>query len=137
MIAPRLPGAMLGAVIGVLALYHLVTGAMALFAPSRAARAVGALYGARLVDAPQLRYATSMIGALAIAIGGLAAVAAFDPYDNRAIIAALIVLQLARLFCRVRDRRMLAESLAVPPRRNAAMVAVLGLEVAILALVFR
>ncbi len=120
-----------------LAAYHLVMGTIALFAPSQAARAAGALYGARLGDAAPLRYATSMIGALALAIGGLAATAAAHPDDNRPVIGALLALQLARLFCRVRDRRLLADSLGVPPGRNAAMVAVLGVEVVILALGLR
>lgn len=132
-----LPGALLSMIVGILAVYHLVMGAIALFAPVRAARAAGALYDAALVDAPQLRYATSMIGALAVAIGGLAAVAAPRPYEHRAIVVALLALQLARLFCRIRDRRLLASSLGVAPRRNAMMIAVLGLEVVALSLVLR
>ena len=121
----------------VLAVYHLVMGTVALFAPARAVRAAGALYGARLGDGAQLRYATSMIGALAIAVGALAAVAAVRPSANRPIIGALLVLQLARLFCRVRDRRLLTDSLGVAPGRNGAMITVLAVEVVILALAFR
>lgn len=137
MTAARVADVMLAVVLGILAVYHLVMGAIALFAPARAARTAGALYGVHLDNVPQLRYATSMIGALAVAVGGLATVAAFDPYQHRPIIASLIALQLARLFCRVRDRRMLAETLGVAPRRNAAMVLVLGVEAAVLALAFR
>ena len=130
----HLPMVLVTLVVGILAIYHLLMGALALFAPARAARAIGALYGASLVDAPQLRYSTSMIGALALAVGGLAAIAAPHPYEHRAIVGALLLLQLARMFCRVRDRRLLAESLGVAPSRNVLMIAVLGLEVAVLAL---
>lgn len=121
----------------ILATYHVVMGAIALFAPARAARAAGALYGARLGDTAALRYATSMIGTLALVVGGLAAVAAVHPNENRPIIGALLALQLGRLFCRVRDHRLLADSLGVAPRRNGAMVAVLGVEVLILTLGLR
>ena len=127
----------LSALLLLLAIYHLAMGALALLAPSRATRAVGTLYGARLGDTPELRYATSMVGALALAIGGLAAVAALHPHEHRPVIAALLALQLARIFCRVRDRRMLADALGVSPARNWAMVVVLGVEVAILALALR
>jgi hypothetical protein len=137
MIGVHVADVLLMLMIGLLAIYHLVMGAIALFAPSRAARAVGVLYGAQLTDGPQLRYATSMIGALAVALGGLAAIAAFDPFQHKPVIASLIALQLARLFCRVRDRRMLAESLGVAAGRNAVMMLILGAEVAVLALAFR
>lgn len=123
--------------VALLAIYHLVTGAIALLAPRQAARFVGAFYGATLGDSPQLRYATSMIGALAIAVGIAAASAARNPLAHRPILVALLVLQLARLFCRVRDRRLLAAAFGVTPRRNALMAAVLGLEIVILSLALR
>jgi len=123
-------------VLWLLAVYHIVMGAVALFAPDLAPRMVGSLYGASVSSGGQLRYMTSMIGALALAIGGLAAVAAQRPYDNRPIIAALLVLQLCRAFCRVRDRRVLAE-LGVSGRANAAAIAVLVAESAILLLGLR
>ena len=124
-------------VLWLLAFYHLAMGATALLAPSAAARAVGILYGARLADDGALRYLTSMIGALALAIGGLAAVAARSPAQHRPILVALLVLQLARAFCRIRDRRVLADSLGVTPRRNAAAIAVLAAESAVLMLALR
>lgn len=120
-----------------LAVYHLLTGMIALLAPRHAARFVGAFYGATLGDSPQLRYATSMIGALAIAVGIAAASAARNPAVHRPIVVALLVLQVARLFCRVRDRRLLAAAFGVTPRRNAIMAAVLGLEIVILSLALR
>ena len=113
-------------VLWLLAAYHLVMGAMALFAPSAAPPVIRSLYGASIADSGQLRYLTSMIGALAIAIGGLAAVAAPSPASNRPVIAALLVLQLSRLFGRVRDRRLLADSLHVSARSNAAAIVLLG-----------
>jgi hypothetical protein len=122
-------------VCGLLALYHLLMGAAALFAPRSAPALMRRLYGASIGDTDVVRYMTSMIGALALAIGGLAAVAAVSPVANRPIVAALLVLQLGRLFCRIRDRRLLAASLAVTPRANAAAIAVLAIEAAVLALV--
>ena len=120
-----------------LAIYHLLTGMLALLAPRQAARFVGAFYGATLGDSPQLRYATSMIGALAIAVGIAAGSAARDPAAHGSIVVALLVLQLGRLFCRVRDRRLLAAAFGVTPRRNAIMAAVLGFEIVILSLALR
>ncbi|NUQ21469.1 MAG: hypothetical protein HOQ09_10960 [Gemmatimonadaceae bacterium] len=120
-----------------LAIYHLVMGAIALLAPRQAARLVGAFYGATLGDSPQLRYATSMIGALAIAVGIAAGSAALHPVIRRPLVVALLVLQLARLFCRIRDRRLLAVAFGITPRRNAIMAAVLGVEIVILSLALR
>jgi len=92
-------------VLWLLAAYHLLMGAIALFAPRLAPRLVHSLYGASLAESGYVRYLTSMIGALAIAIGGLAVVAALSPARNRSIVAALRVLALSRIFCRLRDRR--------------------------------
>lgn len=122
-------------VLFVLAGYHIIAGGMALAAPSYAPLLMRSLYGARL---PQndgaVRYMTSMIGALALAIGVLALVAAPRPAGHRAIVATLLVLQLARIFCRLRDQRLLATALGVSARSNAAAIAVLGLESAVLGL---
>lgn len=120
-----------------LAVYHLVMGAVALLAPRGAARIVGALYGASLGDSPQLRYVTSMVGALALAVGVATLAAARDPIRLRAVLVALLVLQLARLFCRLRDRRLLAAAFGVTAGRNAMAAALLGLEIAILSLALR
>jgi hypothetical protein len=124
-------------VLWLLAAYHIVMGAVALFVPDLAPRVVGSLYGASVSTSGQLRYMTSMIGALALAIGGLAVVAAQRPYANRPIITMLIVLQLCRVFCRVRDRRVLAEALGVNARANSAAIAALVAESAVLALGLR
>jgi hypothetical protein len=78
-----------------------------------------------------------MTGALALAVGSLAAVAARAPRDHRAIVAALVVLQLGRAYCRIRDRRLLADSLGVSAGRNAAAIALLGAESAVLLLWLR
>jgi hypothetical protein len=119
-------------VLWLLAAYHIVMGAVALFAPQFAPMLVRSLYGASVTPNAHLRYMTSMIGALALAIGGLAAVAAQRPYDNRPIIAALLVLQLCRAFCRVRDRRVLADSFNVSGRANSVAIALLGIQSIIL-----
>jgi hypothetical protein len=124
-------------VLWLLAAYHVVVGAIALVAPARAASVMRALYGAALPSGDAFRYATSMIGALALAIGLVAGVAALAPAQHRAIIVALLVLQLGRIFCRLRDRRLLASSLGVTARRNGAAIIVLGAECAVLGLWLR
>lgn len=121
-------------VLWTLAAYHVLMGALALFAPMVATNIVRSLYGAALADSAPLRFATSMIGALALAIGGLAAVAALSPGENRPVIAALLVLQLCRISCRLRDRTLLAESFRVSTRSNMAAIALLGVESVILGL---
>lgn len=124
-------------VLWLLSAYHLVMGAVALFSPRAAPRVIRAVYGASLGESAQLLYLTSMIGALALVIGGLAAVAALSPDANHPIIASLVALQLARIFCRVRDRRYLAESFRVSARSNAAAIAVMSGESVILCLGLR
>ena len=120
------------AVLVVLAAYHLTTGLLALTAPAKARRLMRTLYGADLPDAAALDYAVSMIGAQALAIGVLAAVAAVDPARYRWVVAALALLQLLRAIVRVGRARVLRDALGVLPRRNVTMVVVLLLEVAAL-----
>ena len=124
-------------VLWLLAAYHVVVGAVALVSPARAASVMRSLYGAALPESDAFRYATSMIGALALAIGLVAAVAALAPAQHRAIVAALLVLQLGRIFCRLRDRRLLSASLGVTMQRNGAAIAILGAECAVLGLWLR
>lgn len=121
------------AVLALLAVYHLATGAVALVAPSRARRFARAVYGAQLADAGPMDYLVSMIGAQAIAIGILAAAATADPARYRAVVAALALLQLLRALVRVVRAGVLRDSLGVQPHRNASMIALLLIEVAILA----
>ena len=124
-------------VLWLLAAYHIAAGAAALLAPALAARLVRSLYGAAVPEGGAFQYMTSMIGALALAVGGLACVAALAPAENRAIVSALVALQLCRIFCRLRDRRLLAASLGVSARSNGAAVLVLGTECVVLGLWLR
>ena len=121
------------AVLAILAMYHLVTGALALVAPSKARQFARNAYGAEFVDAAPMDYLVSMIGAQALAIGVLAAVAMPDPAGHRAVVAALALLQLLRAIVRVVRARVLRDSLGVSPQRNVVMVVVLLVEVAVLA----
>ena len=131
-------GTMLAAaVLWLLAVYHVTMGAAALFAPSTAARLVRALYGAALPDDGAFRYAVSMLGALALVVGGLAAVAARAPNDNHPIVLALLALQLCRAFCRIRDRALLARAFGITPARNTAAIAALAAESIVLTLALR
>jgi hypothetical protein len=120
------------AVLALLAVYHLMTGTLALIAPSAARRFARTMYGAQLVDAAPMDYAVSMIGAQAIAIGVLAGVATPDPAGHRAVVAALALLQFLRAIVRVARARVLRDSLGVTPQRNVGMIGVLLVEVAIL-----
>lgn len=124
-------------VLWLLAAYHLPMGALALCAPRLAPKLVRSLYGASIGDSGHVRYLTSMIGALAVAVGGLAAVAALSPATNHPIIAALFVLQLSRIFCRIRDRQLLANSFGMSVRANSAAILVLSVESVVLALGLR
>jgi hypothetical protein len=119
-------------VLVILAIYHLTTGVLALLAPATARRLVRVVYGAQLVDAAPMDYAVSMIGAQAIAIGVLAAVATTDPVRYRAVVVALALLQLLRALVRMVRARLLRDALGVATDRNAVMVAVLLVEVAVL-----
>ncbi len=119
-------------VLAILALYHIVTGVVALLAPERARKLMSVLYGAELQASAQLDYATAMIGAQALAIGALAAVASLDPLAHGPIVAALAGLQLLRAGVRIARRRTLHESLGAPPGRNAVAVGVLFVESALL-----
>lgn len=120
------------AVLVVLAAYHLTTGLLALTVPAKARQLVRTLYGAELPDAAAMDYAVSMIGAQALAIGVLAAVAAVDPARHRWVVAALALLQLLRAAVRLGRATVLRDALGVPPRRNAVMIVVLLLEVSVL-----
>ena len=120
------------AVLVALAGYHLTTGLLALIAPARARRLVRTLYGAELPDAAAMDYAVSMIGAQAVAIGVLAAVAAVDPTRNRWVVGALALLQLLRAVVRIGRANVLRDTLGVPTRRNVVMIVVLLLEVSVL-----
>ena len=124
-------------VLWLLAAYHLIMGAVAVIAPGVAPTIMRALYGLSLTESGQARYMTSMIGALAVAIGSLAAVAALSPASNHPIISALLLLQLVRICCRVRDRRLLADSFGVTNARNAVAIALLAIEATILAVGLR
>src|SRR5689334_3797086 len=119
-------------VLVVLTIYHLITGVLALVAPATARRLVRVVYGAQLVDAAPMDYAVSMIGAQAIAIGLLAAVATTDPVRYRAVVAVLALLQLLRALVRIGRARLLRDALGVATDRNAVMIAVLLAEVAVL-----
>ena len=121
------------AVLALLAAYHLGTGLLALMAPAGARRFARALYAADLRDNGQMDYVVAMIGAQAVAIGVLAAVATVDPVRNRAIVGGLALLQFLRAATRVARAGTLRDALGVPPRRNAIKIAVILAEVAVLA----
>lgn len=117
--------AVLRAVLGLLAVYHLAMGLAATFAPRLAARLGRALYALQAEDTPQLRYGLRMLGLYALAIGSLAALAALDPRTHVAIILVIAALQLARATARLVLRRELAAAFGIGSRRSALNAAVL------------
>ena len=106
---------------------------LALIAPTHARSFVRALYAADIRGAAQMDYVVAMIGAQAVAIGVLAGIAAVDPVRNRAIVVGLALLQALRAATRVARAGTLRDALGVPPHRNAIMIAVIVVEVGILA----
>jgi hypothetical protein len=126
------PTTLVSAVLWLLAAYHLTMGVTALVSPATAPRVMRALYGMTLPADDAWRYLTSMVGTLALTIGVLAAVAALAPAANRPIVAALLLLQLGRILCRIRDRRLLATALGVSGVRNSAAILVLVVECVVL-----
>ena len=121
------------AVLFVLAAYHLTVGALSLFSHAAASNLVARLYGATsLDDSPQLRYAVKMLGLQALALGALAAVAAWSPAEHRDVVAALAALQAGRAACRLAFRRSLRETFGIPERRNLLNASLLIVEAVIL-----
>ena len=53
------------------------------------------------------------------------------------IVLALLVLQLCRAFCRIRDRALLARAFGITPARNTAAIAALAAESIVLTLALR
>jgi hypothetical protein len=120
-------------VLGVLAVYHLSIGVVSLASHRAATSVVVKLYGVSSLDsAPQLRYATMMLGLQALAIGSLAAVAAWTPFAHRDVIAVLAALQAGRAVYRLVFRRLLREAFGIPVRRNALTAALLIAEAMVL-----
>ncbi len=120
----------------VLAVYHVSIGTLSLISHGAAARAVGRLYGIASLDAsPQLRYAVKMLGLQALALGAVAAFAAWNPLIHRDIIAVLAFLQGARAVFRLWYRRSLRDAFGIPGSRNALSASVLLAEAAILVFV--
>lgn len=119
---------LLQAVLGVLAIYHLAIGVASVLSFDATSRIVAGLYEVQLQATAQLRYAIRMLGVSALALGALMALAALDPAGRREIVLVVAGLQLARATCRVVFRRELREAFGVPPRRNAAAIAVLLFE---------
>ena len=112
-------------VLAILALYHLATGLVALVAPALARRLMRTVYAAELEASPAMDYATAMIGAQALALGLLAALAVRDPSGQRPFVAVLALLQLVRASVRIVRARTLRETMGVPASRNALAVAAL------------
>lgn len=124
--------AVLRAVLGILAAYHLTMGALCVFSPLAAARLGGILYALEAEETPQLRYGVRMLGLYALSIGALLVLATFDPRGQLAVILVVAGLQLARAATRLVLRRDLAAAFGIPARRNAIGAAALVAQAAAL-----
>jgi hypothetical protein len=127
---------LLVSVLWLLAAYHLITGAVALFAPASVPLMLRKLYDITIPPGESWEYASAIVGAFAVVIGGLAVTAARAPATHAPIVAALLTLQLCRVYCRLRYRALLGRAFGVRARANAAAVVVLLLESAVLAQAF-
>lgn len=125
-----------GAVLWILALYHLGMGVLSVVSYRATGRIVCGLYAGSLTESPQLRYAVRMLGLYALAIGTLVAVAATDPAAHRSTIAVVIGLQAGRALSRLVSRQLLAEAFAIPPARNVMAVSMLAAECVVLLAAF-
>ena len=125
---------LLQAVLGVLAAYHVLVGALSLVSFGATSRVVAGLYGVRLETQQQLRHAVRMLGLTSLALGALMALAARDPGGHREVIMVVTGLQLARATARVVWHRDLAEAFGVSVARNAAAIVLLIAESAALAI---
>lgn len=105
--------------LGVLAVYHLGMGLMATLVPRAAGRLGALLYAVEVEETPQLRYGLRMLGLYALAVGSLAALAAWDPRRRLPIIYVVIGLQLARATARLALRDEVAAAFGISSRRNA------------------
>lgn len=126
----------LRAVLVVLAIYHLVIGAVSVLSFDVTVRLTSAFYGLRVNDDPQLAYAVRMLGLYALAIGALLVVAARDPASHRDVIAVVAGLQLLRGISRILSARQLSLAFRLSRRRNVMNAALLVIEATILILCF-
>ena len=119
-----------------LAIYHLVIGAVSVLSFRATARLTSAFYGLSVRDDPQLAYAVRMLGFYALAVGSLLVFAAREPATHRDVIAVVAGLQLLRAVSRIVSGRELASAFRLPTRRNAINAALLVAEAVILVLCF-
>jgi hypothetical protein len=85
----------------VIALYHILLGALLIFSGEMSISAADALYGWQITGSPELGILGEILGCYAIAFGLMMAVAAGDPARFRSLLTVGIVLIALRLVQRL------------------------------------
>ncbi len=116
--------------LGLIAVYHLVSGGLLLFSGDLAIQAVKVLAGVNLVGSPELGIVGEIVACYLLAFGLMMGVAAWNPVKNRAIITVGLVLFALRLFQRVFFAEKVMQVMHIPSNRYwgaALIVAILAL----------
>ena len=85
----------------VIALYHILLGALLMYSGDLSIRVADLLYGWKITGSAELGIAGEILGCYAIAFGLMMAIAAGDPVRHRSLLTVGIVLFALRLFQRV------------------------------------
>jgi hypothetical protein len=102
----------------VLAADHLVTGVAGVFFPKRSAGLYQRLFGARFpVDSPVVAVLRPW-GALGVFAGVVGLLPVYDPIRYRAILSALLLLVVLRLFIRLSYGSRTLQFFGLSPKRN-------------------
>jgi len=104
--------------LGILAADHALTSIVAIFFPRLASKVYERMFGVRLSATPELQLVFKPWGALGLfaAIAGVLPIV--DPERYRAILYALLVLLMLRVYIRVVNARAVEQHFAMSRRRN-------------------
>ncbi len=116
----------------IIALYHIVLGALLIFSGELSLRFADASYGWKITGSPELGILGEILGCYGIAFGLTMAIAAGNPVRHRALLTVGIVLIVLRLLQRILFADKVMETFQVPSGRYwAAFVFVLAIGVAL------
>jgi hypothetical protein len=110
--------------LGLIAIYHLISGGLLLFSGDLAIQAVKTLAGVNLVGSPELGIIGEIMACYLLAFGLMMGIAAWNPVKNRAIITVGLVLFALRLFQRVFFADKVMQVMQIPSGRywSAALI---------------
>ena len=101
----------------VVALYHIVLGALLIYSGELSIRVADLLYGWQITGSPELGIVGEILGCYAIAFGLMMAVAAGDPVRYKSLLTVGIVLIALRLLQRLLFAGKVMEVFQVPSGR--------------------